>query len=127
MPRGSKTRRFGVPSLIAGALGVVAYGAGFLGAGCARVPDVTFREGDAATDGVAAETDATTPIDTGSGCPSTVPSAAVACCGKVACSGDCFGDACQECASECGSSALCCARSGHKPTCRKSLSDKCPN
>lgn len=59
-------------------------------------------------------------------CPASPPPGATACCGTMPCYGDCSAVTCSACVSECQGKALCCARTGHKPNCKKSLAEKCP-
>jgi hypothetical protein len=91
---------------------------------CASVPELTFVdvEGDAGTARDAASDASVSPTDgaialeggeveDGGVCPDAVPSGALACCGAVACVGNCSGPSCDRCvAAACASDEICCGR-----------------
>lgn len=90
---------------------------------CGTVPDVTFADPDAAdgaTEGSVDEAgaDSSPPGDASSGCPTSVPSFASACCGPIPCFGANCAATCGDCQLKCSPMTLCCPTVSNKAVCR---------
>jgi hypothetical protein len=110
---------------------IVASGSAIAAFTSACVPDVAFEQADAAAmkDAVAetvidagrrdAASDASVSdvaVASDGGCPGSPPDGATACCGGIACAGDCDDAGCATCFDKCSATQLCCAR-GQSITC----------